>query len=42
MARAETAYLEYPEDFLTLSTQEDNTISWLETLVEYIALDFNR
>ncbi|KAL7914185.1 hypothetical protein GGI35DRAFT_439666 [Trichoderma velutinum] len=41
IARAETAYLER-EDIVTLAAPEDNIISWLETLAEYIAFYFNK
>ncbi|KAM6487649.1 hypothetical protein HDV62DRAFT_350364 [Trichoderma sp. SZMC 28011] len=37
IARAETAYLEHQEDIFSLAAPEDNIISWLETLAEYIA-----
>ncbi|KAL6825566.1 hypothetical protein J3E69DRAFT_334546 [Trichoderma sp. SZMC 28015] len=42
IARAETAYLEHQEDIFSLAAPEDNIISWLETLAEYIALYFNK
>ncbi|KAL6818970.1 hypothetical protein V8C40DRAFT_268551 [Trichoderma camerunense] len=42
IARAETAYLEHREDILTLTEPEDNIISWLETLAEYIAFYYNK
>ncbi|KAF3069920.1 hypothetical protein CFAM422_006836 [Trichoderma lentiforme] len=42
IARAESAYLEHQEDTFTLAEPEDNIISWLETLAEYIAFYFNK
>ncbi|KAL6803301.1 hypothetical protein GGI42DRAFT_342612 [Trichoderma sp. SZMC 28013] len=42
IARAETAYLEHQDDIFSLAAPEDNIISWLETLAEYIALYFNK
>ncbi|KAL6798173.1 hypothetical protein J3E68DRAFT_399171 [Trichoderma sp. SZMC 28012] len=42
IARVETAFLEHREDILTLAEPEDNIISWLETLAEYIAFYFNK
>ncbi|KAL7954333.1 hypothetical protein V8C34DRAFT_319921 [Trichoderma compactum] len=42
IARAETTYLEHQEDIFSLAAPEDNIISWLETLAEYIAFYFNK
>ncbi|KAM0461566.1 hypothetical protein ACHAPV_004272 [Trichoderma viride] len=42
MARAETAYLEHGEDLISLATPEDNIVTWLETLAEYVSLYFHK
>ncbi|KAJ0130257.1 hypothetical protein HZ326_16466 [Fusarium oxysporum f. sp. albedinis] len=40
LARAETAYLEQGEDLVSVTTQEDNAMSWLEALVEHAYVKF--
>lgn len=42
VARAETAYLEHGEDLVSLATPEDNIVTWLETLTEYVSLYFHK
>ncbi|KAK1244190.1 hypothetical protein MKX08_002328, partial [Trichoderma sp. CBMAI-0020] len=41
VARAETACLERGEDLVSLTTPEDNIVTWLETLAEYASLYFH-
>lgn len=42
VARAETAYLEHGEDLVSLATPEDNIVTWLEALAEYVSLYFHK
>ncbi|KAM3543247.1 hypothetical protein ARSEF1564_003877 [Beauveria bassiana] len=40
MARAETAYLEQGEDLVSVTTQQDNAMSWLEAAIEHAYVKF--